>query len=77
MFIVYTLYCPQTEAMKMQKRGRPPKDVTASQVLPPIRVTEDQIERYKKAAEESGLKLSSWLKEVADNEADKVLGNNI
>ncbi|MEZ5480877.1 MAG: hypothetical protein R3E73_01505 [Porticoccaceae bacterium] len=63
--------------MKMQRRGRPPKDVNRSQVLPPIRVTEDQIERYKKAAEESGKKLSSWLKEVADNEANKVLGNNI
>lgn len=61
----------------MYKRGRPPKeDATANHVLPPIRVTEGQVERYRKAAEESGRNLSAWLKEIADTEARKVLGDD-
>jgi len=51
---------------KPLKRGRPPKQHSSSEVLPPVRVTPRQKETYKKAAELAGLSLSAWLKKAAD-----------
>ena len=51
---------------KPVKRGRPPKQHSLSEVLPPVRVTPEQKESYKKAAELEGLSLSAWLKKAAD-----------
>lgn len=48
------------------KRGRPPKQRSSSEVLPPVRVTPQQKIIYKKAAELAGLSLSAWLKKAAD-----------
>lgn len=42
-----------------QKRGRPPKQQSLSGVLPPVRVTPQKKETYKKAAELAGLSLSA------------------
>ena len=42
-------------------------EVSASVTLPPIRVTPDQKNNYKLAAEKAGLSLSAWLKKIADN----------
>jgi len=51
---------------KPLKRGRPPKLHSSSEVLPPVRVTPEQKETYRKAAESVGLSLSAWLKNAAD-----------
>lgn len=47
-------------------RGRPHKAINASETLPPIRVTPQQKEKYKLAAQKAGLSLSAWLKKIAD-----------
>lgn len=52
--------------LKPLKRGRPPKERSSSEVLPPVRVTPEQKETYKKAAELAGMSLSAWLKKAAD-----------
>ena len=52
------------------KRGRPPKTNPSSKTLPPIRVTADQKERYRKAAEKKGMSVSAWIKSLADKEVE-------
>lgn len=54
---------------KPLKRGRPPKDKNSSEVLPPVRVTPEQKDTYKKAAELAGMSLSAWLKKAADEKS--------
>ncbi len=54
--------------LKPLKRGRPSKLHSSSEVLPPVRVTPQQKETYKKAAELAGLSLSAWLKKAADKQ---------
>lgn len=50
-----------------QKRlGRPPKHNPASVVIPPVRVTPDKLEAYKKAAEKEGLSFSAWVRGKLD-----------
>ncbi len=51
---------------KPLKRGRPPKPYCSSDVLPPVRVTPEQKETYRKAAKLAGLSLSAWLKKAAE-----------
>ena len=64
---VYTFCIVYTEQMKKTKRiGRPPKDNNATTTLPPIRVTPEQKDAYKAAADNAGLSLSAWLKMLAD-----------
>lgn len=53
-------------------RGRPPKSNSASETLPPIRVTTEQKALYKQAAEKANLSVSAWIKGLADREAKKV-----
>lgn len=57
------------------QRGRPQKEVSASEVIPPIRVTTEQKHAYKRAAEEAGMSLSGWLKSLA-NSATGIQGAN-
>lgn len=52
--------------IKPLKRGRPPKLNSSSEVLPPVRVTPEQKETYRRAAESVGLSLSAWLKNAAE-----------
>jgi hypothetical protein len=47
-------------------RGRPKKGGSASETLPPIRVTPQQKEKYRTAAKSAGLSLSAWFKKIAD-----------
>ena len=54
-----------------QKRGRPKKVNKATEVLPPIRVTKDQVCLYKNAASQAGVSLSAWLKQLADSEIER------
>ncbi len=58
----------------MSSRGRPTKNNGAKQVLPPIRITEEQRARYKQAAQAEGKCLSAWIKSLADREADRIMG---
>ncbi|MDV5247133.1 hypothetical protein [Shewanella xiamenensis] len=55
------------------KRGRPQKPDSASEVLPPVRVTAKQKETYKDAAKFAGLSLSAWLKEAAEDKLSRQL----
>lgn len=51
----------------INRRGRPQKEDSASEVIPPIRVTAEQKYMYKIAAKEAGMSLSGWLKFLADS----------
>jgi hypothetical protein len=53
------------------RRGRPPKLISASETLSPIRVTPEQKALYKKAADEAQLSVSAWIKSLADKEIKK------
>ncbi|MGP1831855.1 plasmid mobilization protein [Shewanella frigidimarina] len=48
-----------------QKRGRPYLEKPSSSTLPPIRVTPEEKEQFKDAAEKSGMSLSAWIKSIA------------
>jgi predicted HicB family RNase H-like nuclease len=48
-----------------QKRGRPYLEKSASSTLPPIRVTPEEKEQFKDAAEKAGMSLSAWIKSIA------------
>ena len=50
-------------------RPKKPDNEKASEVLPPIRITQKQKDAYKKAADNSGLMLSAWVKKHLDKEA--------
>ena len=47
-------------------KGRPKSDDPSSVVLPPIRVTPDQLRRYREAATRAERSLSAWIRLVAD-----------
>lgn len=64
--------CAMTKTSPL-KRGRPQKPDSASEVLPPVRVTPEQKETYKEAAKLSGMSLSAWLKEAAEDKLLKQL----
>ncbi len=49
-------------------RPKKPKDELASDVIPPIRVTKEQKDAYKKAAKDNGFSLSAWIKKILDKE---------
>lgn len=51
-------------------RPRKPENEKATTTLPPIRVTEEQKEKYKKAASNNGFSLSAWIKKVLDKAAN-------
>jgi len=52
-------------------RGRPKKKDGATDTLPPIRVTPKQKMEYKLAADQAGLTMSAWLKNLADSNCGK------
>lgn len=52
-----------------RNRGRPKQNVSATETLPPIRVTPQQKSNYKLAAEAAGLSLSAWFKTIADEKS--------
>ncbi len=57
-----------------RKRGRPSGSTIkdpADQRLPHIRVTKEQITKYKQAAEASGQKLSAWVRDTLDKAISK------
>ena len=51
----------------INQRGRPQKENSAKEIIPPIRVTAEQKKVYKFAAKEAGMSLSGWLKYLADS----------
>ena len=51
---------------KKKPFGRPKSDNPADQRLPHIRVTKDQITKYKVQAEQKQLTLSAWVKQTLD-----------
>ena len=55
--------------MTMEKKtrmGRPKSDNPATEKLPMIRVTGDQLKAYKAASERQGLTFSAWVRESLD-----------
>lgn len=48
----------------VQKRGRPRLETKASSTLPPIRVTPEEKEQFREAAEKAGMSLSAWIKSI-------------
>jgi predicted HicB family RNase H-like nuclease len=49
-------------------RPKKPENEKANDVIPPIRVTKEQKEAYKKAAKDNGFSLSAWIKKILDKE---------
>jgi len=47
-------------------RGRPKSDNPASVTLPRVRVTPEQLERYKQSALDSDKSFSEWIREALD-----------
>lgn len=60
------LFRPMTEQKK--KRGQPPKDIKADERIN-LRLLSDQKKAWEAAAKAKGVKLSVWLKELADKAA--------
>jgi uncharacterized protein (DUF1778 family) len=54
-------------------RGRPPQDDTARDRMIRVRVTSEQEARWRAAADAEGSDLSTWLRDLADERAAKVL----
>ena len=55
--------------MTMEKKtrmGRPKSDNPATEKLPMIRVTGDQLKAYKTASKLSGMTFSAWVRENLD-----------
>lgn len=64
-------YYWQMTNIKFKKRGRPEgyrANNPASQKLP-VRVTEDQLLKYRTTAEEKGTTLSDWVRTTLDKAA--------
>lgn len=52
--------------MEKKQRGRPPIKNPASERLPSVRVTPDQLKAYIGAAKSTGKPLAAWVKESLD-----------
>lgn len=63
--------------MKKQskKRGRPAVDNPATNTLSRVRVTDEQIEAYKRAGDCRGKTLSQWVRDTLDAAAKRVNGD--
>ena len=59
--------------MDKRKRGRPPVENPASETLPRVRVTPDQLAAYNNAARERDDSLSGWIKSNLDRAAKRDL----
>lgn len=51
-------------------RPKKPENEKATDVIPPIRVTKERKDAYKKAAKDNGFSLSAWIKKVLDKETE-------
>ena len=53
--------------------ARPKKtdEEKAGKVLPPIRITADQDDKYRKAAKDNGFALSAWVKKTLDKAVEE------
>ena len=61
-------------APRKKKVGRPigyRKANPASEALPRVRVTPEQLNDYKKCAEKAGQSLSQWIRDCLDKGANK------
>ena len=58
---------------KKKKLGRPPKVKTADSVIPPIRVTPNQLKAYKAASKIEGQTFSAWVRGVLDKSSKQSL----
>ena len=56
-----------------KRMGRPPIENPASKTLPRIRVTPDQLENYKEAAEHEEMAFSAWVRDKLDKAAKRIL----
>ena len=58
---------------QIRKPGRPKSDNPATEKLPMIRVTPDQLENYKAAAEHEEKAFSAWVRDKLDRAAKRIL----
>lgn len=65
-FFVYTFSDNLMVMEKKKKLGRPPKDKTSDAVLPPIRVSKEQLNAYKAAATGADKSFSAWVRDCLD-----------
>ncbi|MGQ7844875.1 hypothetical protein ACUNV4_10380 [Granulosicoccus sp. 3-233] len=59
--------------MQKKKRGRPPTANPATEKLPNVRVTPDQLQSYVAASKVRGESLSAWVKRNLDRVAKRDL----
>jgi hypothetical protein len=52
-------------------RGRPPQDDVTRTRMIRMRCTEDQETRWRAAADAAGVDLSTWLRELAEEAAER------
>ena len=57
---------------KKAKRGRPSVENGATERLPSVRVTSDQLTAYKQAAELEAMPVASWVKSQLDAASKRV-----
>lgn len=57
--------------MLTMPRGRPPQDDKTRDRMIRVRCTSDQEARWRAAADEAGVDLSTWLRDLADEAAER------
>lgn len=57
---------------KTKRMGRPPVDNPATEQLPTVRVTKEELKHYKEAADMEELAFSKWVRMVLDKAANRI-----
>lgn len=63
-------------SMNIKRRGRPSVENPATERLPMIRLTPEQLKAYKQVAELEGLSFAAWAKTNLDRIAKRKLKNS-
>ena len=66
------LYNSPMSKKKTKRMGRPPVDNPATEQLPTVRVTKDQLKHYKEAADLERQPFSQWVRSVLDKAANRI-----
>jgi len=53
-----------------KQMGRPKSENPATEKLPMVRVTPEQLNAYKEAAEKSNITFSAWVRDALDEKID-------
>ena len=59
--------------MQKKKRGRPPVDNPATETLPTVRITVEQLDSYRDSAAAKDEPLSKWVRRNLDKAAKREL----